>query len=106
MRIGGLKKPIMRGYAIGVSCHWQDQFLNQWKEQNMIIGSQSREGVMKTRRHSNNKGLRQCRKGKTYFQVKRMARKLGLSDRPKESDAFTHCLIQPGTTRTLGASPP
>lgn len=31
---------------------------------------------MKKRRHHNNKGLRQVKRGKTYEQVKRMARKL------------------------------
>lgn len=33
---------------------------------------------MKTRKHSNNKGLRQIRRGKTVAQVRRLARKLGL----------------------------
>lgn len=31
---------------------------------------------MKGRRHTNNKGLQQIKRGKTYFQVKRMARRL------------------------------
>lgn len=33
---------------------------------------------MKTRRHHNNKGLRQIKRGKTVDQVKRIARKLGV----------------------------
>lgn len=33
---------------------------------------------MKTRRHHNNKGSRQTRRGKTVDQVKRIAAKLGL----------------------------
>lgn len=33
---------------------------------------------MKTRRHHNNKGLRQIKTGKTYYQVKRIAKRLGL----------------------------
>lgn len=33
---------------------------------------------MKRRRHHNNKGLRQIKRGKTYAQVKRMAKRLGL----------------------------
>ena len=33
---------------------------------------------MKKRRHHNTKGLRQIRNGKTYEQVKAMARRLGL----------------------------
>lgn len=34
---------------------------------------------MKTRRHHNNKGLRQVKRGKTREQVKMIARKLGIS---------------------------
>lgn len=34
---------------------------------------------MKTRRHHNNKGLRQIKNGGTYRSLKRIARKLGLS---------------------------
>lgn len=33
---------------------------------------------MKTRKHHNNKGLRQIKNGKTYEQVKRVAKKLGI----------------------------
>lgn len=33
---------------------------------------------MKTRRHHNNKGTRQVKRGKTASQVKRMARRLGI----------------------------
>lgn len=33
---------------------------------------------MKTRRHHNNKGLRQIKRGKCRDQVQRMAKKLGL----------------------------
>lgn len=39
---------------------------------------------MKTRRHHNNKGHRQIRRGKTYDQVKHMARRLGLPFGPKD----------------------
>jgi hypothetical protein len=34
---------------------------------------------MKKRRHHNTKGIRQIRNGKTYEQVKAMARRLGLN---------------------------
>jgi hypothetical protein len=37
------------------------------------------EKKMKTRRHHNNKGLRQIQRGKTRLQVARIAAKLGLS---------------------------
>jgi hypothetical protein len=39
--------------------------------------------IMKTRRHHNNKGSRQIRRGKTVDQVKAMARRLGLKYKPK-----------------------
>lgn len=33
---------------------------------------------MKTRRHLNNKGCKQIKEGKTYYQVKAMCKRLGL----------------------------
>jgi hypothetical protein len=39
---------------------------------------------MKTRKHHNNKGYRQIKRGKTYFQVKKIARKLKLNYESKK----------------------
>ena len=38
---------------------------------------------MKTRRHHNNKGYRQIKRGKTRKQVEVMARRLGIKYKPK-----------------------
>ena len=43
---------------------------------------------MKTRRHHNNKGLRQVRTGKTRAQVKAIAKRLGLPSKPKNGDVM------------------
>lgn len=40
---------------------------------------------MKTRRHHNNKGLRQVKRGKTRQQVKAIARRIGVPYRATES---------------------
>lgn len=50
---------------------------------------------MKTRRHHNNTGYRQIKRGKTAIQVERMARRLGLPFKVKnplegEQDARVH----------------
>jgi len=37
---------------------------------------------MKTRKHHNTKGIRQIKRGKTWKQVKRMAKKLGVKFSP------------------------
>lgn len=41
---------------------------------------------MKTRRHHNNKGFRQIKRGKTFDQVKAMCRRLKLPFSPKTID--------------------
>lgn len=43
---------------------------------------------MKTRRHHNNKGSRQIKKGKTVEQVKRIAKKLGIPYGRRASSAL------------------
>lgn len=45
---------------------------------------------MKTRRHHNNTGLRQIKRGKTTDQVEAMARRLGIGKPPKCSDCGIH----------------
>jgi hypothetical protein len=43
---------------------------------------------MKTRRHHNNKGIRQIKRGKTYEQLRRIAKRLGIPS-PKRSPPNT-----------------
>lgn len=44
---------------------------------------------MKTRRHHNNKGLRQIKRGKPEKQVRRMAKKLGIKYANKPTPTTT-----------------
>jgi len=52
---------------------------------------------VKYRRHHNNKGLRQIKRGKTYWQVKAMARRLRVTRLPagKKEGLATERLTRP-----------
>ncbi len=51
---------------------------------------------MKTRRHHNNKGLRQIKQGKTTLQVKKIARKLKIKYSDEALDLVTWTEYHPG----------
>ncbi len=62
---------------------------------------------MKTRRHHNNKGLRQIRRGKTREQVARMAARLGIPlSGSANSGAVAGRLIAARSTSTAGEANP